>query len=254
MEKDNFSARLDREAFLAELHSVGRKRYHDKHPFHQLMNNGGLTNIQLQRWVANRFYYQSRIPVKDAAILSNCPLPEVRRVWLPRIITQDGMNDGQGGIAAWLRLAEAVGLTREETLDERHVLPTLRFSVDAYVQFARCKPWPIAVASSLTELFAPELMRARLVAFQKHYTWIPAWGLDYFQSRVTQAHHDSEHALELTLAYCTTLELQRQAIRALEFKCDVLWAMLDAMMAGFHDASITIQAGNDLDRAKRLPC
>jgi len=208
-------------------------RYHDKHPFHRHMNTGQLNEEQLRGWVANRFYYQRNIPIKDAAILSNCPVCEVRRLWLHRITDHDGLRGGEGGIEAWLRLAEATGLTREETLDERHVLPGVRFAVDAYVNFARTKPWPVAVASSLTELFAPDLMRERLAAFEKYYPWVPSWGLDYFRSRLTQARVDSDQALELTLTYCNTDNLQEEAIRALSFKCDLLWAMLDAMMMAY---------------------
>lgn len=208
-------------------------RYHDKHPFHRHMNTGQLTEEQLRGWVANRFYYQRNIPIKDAAILSNCPVCEVRRVWLHRITDHDGLRGGEGGIEAWLRLAEATGLTREETLDERHVLPGVRFAVDAYVNFARSKPWPVAVASSLTELFAPDLMRERLAAFEKFYAWVPSWGLEYFRSRLTQARVDSDQGLELTLTYCNTRDLQEEAVRALSFKCDLLWAMLDAMMIAY---------------------
>jgi len=208
-------------------------RYHHKHPFHRHMNTGQLNEEQLRGWVANRFYYQRNIPIKDAAILSNCPVCEVRRLWLHRITDHDGLRDGEGGIEAWLRMAEATGLTREETLDERHVLPGVRFAVDAYINFARTKPWPVAVASSLTELFAPDLMRERLAAFEKYYPWVPSWGLDYFRSRLTQARVDSDQALELTLTYCNTDNLQEEAIRALSFKCDLLWAMLDAMMMAY---------------------
>jgi pyrroloquinoline-quinone synthase len=221
------------EAFLARLRDVGQRRYHDRHPFHRRMNEGRLTPTQLRGWVANRFHYQRSIPVKDAAILSNCPLPDVRRVWVRRLHDHDGTPDGPGGIEAWLRLAEAVGLTREEVWGGRHLLPGVRFAVEAYVQFARSRPWPIAVASSLTELFAPDLMAERLAAFERHYTWVPYWGLDYFRARLTQARRDSEHGLELTLAHCTTPELQREAVAALSFKCDVLWAMLDAMALAY---------------------
>jgi pyrroloquinoline-quinone synthase len=138
----------------------------------------------------------------------------------------------EGGIEAWLRLGEAAGLLRDELLDNRHLLPGVHFAVDAYVNFARTQPWPIAIASSLTELFAPDLMSARLEAFEKFYSWIDARGLDYFRRRVTQARRDSGEALSITLEYCNTPELQRQAVHALEFKCDVLWSMLDAI----HDA------------------
>lgn len=218
-----------REEFLDRLRSVGRERYHHRHPFHRLMNEGRLIPEQVRGWVANRFYYQRNIPIKDAAILSNCPIREVRRAWLHRITDHDGLREGEGGIEAWLRLAEATGLVRAEVREERHVLPGVRFAVDAYVQFARTRPWPIAVASSLTELFAPDLMGERLAAFQKYYTWVASWGLDYFRSRLTQARIDSGQGLELTLTYCDTRELQGAAVAALAFKCDVLWTMLDAM-------------------------
>ena len=159
------------------------------------MNDGDLSRRQLQGWVANRFYYQANIPRKDAAILANCPLPEVRRRWIQRILDHDGTADGEGGIEAWLRLGEAVGLTREEMQDERHVVPGVRFAVDAYVTFARTRPWAEAVASSLTELFAPDLMAERLAAFERRYPWIDRRGLAYFRARLTQAPRDSAHAL-----------------------------------------------------------
>jgi pyrroloquinoline-quinone synthase len=227
------AAPWDEPTFLANLRAVGANRYHDRHPFHRAMNEGRLTPVQVRGWVANRFYYQRSIPIKDAAILSNCPIREVRRVWLRRIVDHDGEREGEGGIEAWLRLAEASGLTREETLDERHVFPGVRFAVDAYVHFARTRPWPIAVASSLTELFAPDLMSERLAAFEKHYPWIPSWGLDYFRARLTQARVDSDHGLALTLAHCSTRDLQEEAVRALSFKCDLLWAQLDTIMLAY---------------------
>jgi pyrroloquinoline-quinone synthase len=215
--------------FHERLKEVGSRSYHDRHPFHERMNAGQLSREAIRGWVANRFYYQTQIPVKDAAIVSNCPLREVRRAWLYRISEHDGTQGEEGGIAAWLRLGEACGVPREELLDDRHLLPGVRFAVDAYVHFARTKPWPVAVASSLTELFAPDLMARRLEAFQTHYTWVPAWGFDYFNRRLTQARKDSASALDLTLRYCSTPELQDAAVAALSFKCDVLWAILDAI-------------------------
>jgi pyrroloquinoline-quinone synthase len=219
----------DQQRLLEQLKEVGSRSYHDQHPFHQRMNAGRLSPEAIRGWVANRFYYQSQIPIKDAAIVSNCPLREVRRAWLYRISEHDGTQGEEGGIATWLRLGEACGVPREELLDERHLLPGVRFAVDAYVHFARTEPWPVAIASSLTELFAPNLMAQRLEAFQLHYKWVPSWGFDYFQRRLTQARKDSDSALELTLRYCTTPELQQAAVKALSFKCDILWAMLDAI-------------------------
>jgi pyrroloquinoline-quinone synthase len=219
----------ERETFLDNLRSIGARAYHDKHPFHVAMNQGKLTRDAVRSWVANRFYYQQNIPLKDAAILSNCPLREVRRIWIHRILDHDGTGENEGGIEAWLRLGEACGLSPDDLLQERLLQPGVRFAVDAYVNFARSQPWPIAVASSLTELFAPDLMATRLAAFEKYYSWIDSSGLDYFRRRVSQARRDSDEALEMTLNHCNTPELQRKAVRALEFKCDVLWSILDAI-------------------------
>ena len=244
----------NRESFVEKLRAIGARAYHDKHPFHLAMNEGRLSPEAVRGWVANRFYYQRNIPIKDAAILANCPVREVRRAWIHRILDHDGVSHGivesavlsgestgphalgtahatanEGGIEAWLRLGEACGISRDELLDNRHLLPGVRFAVDAYVNFARRQPWPIAIASSLTELFAPDLMTIRLAAFEKFYRWIDPRGLEYFRRRVTQARRDSDEALAVTLEYCNTPELQREAVRALEFKCDVLWSILDAI-------------------------
>ena len=241
----------DREMFVEELRAIGVRGYHDKHPFHVAMNEGQLSPDALRGWVANRFYYQRNIPMKDAAILANCPVREVRRAWIHRILDHDGRSvrdleggapatpgrsdsrevapPNEGGIEAWLQFGEACGISRDDLLDNRHLLPGVRFAVDAYVNFARSQPWPIAIASSLTELFAPDLMSSRLAAFEKSYRWIDPRGLEYFRRRVTQARRDSDEALAITLEYCNTPELQREAVRALEFKCDVLWSMLDAI-------------------------
>ena len=219
----------DRETFLENLRAIGTRAYHDKHPFHVAMNEGRLSQEALRGWVANRFYYQQNIPIKDAAILSNCPLRQVRRMRIHRILDHDGTGENEGGIEAWLRLGEACGLSREELMQNRHLQPGARFAVDAYVNLARTQPWPIAIASSLTELFAPDLMATRLGAFEKFYSWIDSSGLDYFHCRVTQARRDSDEALAITLEHCNSPELQREAVRALELKCDILWAILDAI-------------------------
>jgi len=219
---------MDDQVFADRLREVGAGRYHDRHPFHVSMNEGELSKGQIRSWVANRFEYQRTIPRKDAAILANCPIREVRVMWARRITDHDGTTDSTGGIEAWLRLAEATGLSREEVLDGRHVVPGVKFAAGAYLEFARTRPWPIAVSSSLTELFAPDLMSERIAAFRRHYTWVPAWGLEYFESRPPRARRDSGEAMELTRVYCNTPSLRREAIDALAFKCDVLWAMLDA--------------------------
>jgi pyrroloquinoline-quinone synthase len=217
------------QTFTTKLRKVGESSYHDRHPFHALMNGGRLDRESICTWVANRFYYQVNIPVKDAAIVSSCPIREVRRLWLHRIVDHDGIRGDEGGIGAWLRLGEACGLSRRELLQSNNVVPGVKFAVDAYVSFARTQPWPIAVASSLTELFAPDLMSKRLAAFEKFYKWVEPRGLEYFKNRLTQARRDSGEALTLTLKYCETPSMQESAVKALQFKCDLLWAMLDAI-------------------------
>jgi pyrroloquinoline-quinone synthase len=203
--------------------------YYANHPFHQLMHEGRLTKRQLQGWVANRLAYQRAIPRKDGAIISNCPEPEVRRQWLQRIVDHDGVEPGSGGIEMWIRLGEALGVPRNEMEDERHVLPGVRFATEAYVTFCRTKPWMEAVASSLTELFAPDLMRKRIAAFPEHYPWVRPEALDYFKSRLTQAPRDSQHGLHLVTTRCTTVETQRKAFEALAFKLELLWVMIDTI-------------------------
>lgn len=227
---------LDRNAFHGRLREVGMTRYHDKHPFHIAMNEGKLNPEQVKGWIVNRFYYQRNIPVKDAAIVSNCPLREVRRLWLHRISDHDGLKEGEGGIENWLRLGEAAGITREDLLSGKGLLPKARAAVDSYVVFARTKPWPIAVASSLTELFAPDLMKNRIAAFEKHYTWVKPWGLDYFKSRVSQARVDSDQGLELTFTYCDTREMQEEAVKALQFKCGLLWDLVESVAQAYGGA------------------
>jgi len=222
-----------RDQFIAQLREIGCGAYHDKHPFHLAMNEARLSPNTIRGWVANRFYYQQNIPRKDAAILSNCPIREIRRIWIHRILDHDGAGENEGGIEAWLRFGQACGLSREELLENRQLLPGVRFAVDAYINFARAQPWPIAIASSLTELFAPDLMAARLIAFEKFYPWIDVGGLDYFKRRLSQARRDSDEALTITLDYCQTREMQDAAVSALRFKCDVLWSMLDAIHAHY---------------------
>lgn len=207
--------------------------YHIHHPFNQRMAAGRCTPAQIRGWVANRFYYQANIPLKDAAILSNCPDRDTRREWVVRILDHDGTDDQPGGIEAWLRLGEAVGLTREEQLSHRHVLPGVRFAVDAYVNFARRVPWQEAVCSSLTEMFAPEIHRERLAGWPGHYPWIEAEGLAYFRSRIPLAQRDVDHGLRVTLDYFRTPEQQQRALDILQFKLDILWSMLDAIQQAY---------------------
>ena len=221
-----------REAFEQRLRERGRA-YHIHHPFNRMLNEGRATAEQVRGWVANRFCYQLAIPLKDAAILSNCDDRDVRRGWVQRILDHDGFELGglhdDGGIEAWLRLADAVGLPRDEVLDQRHVAPAVRFAVDAYVNFARRAPWQEAVCSSLTELFAPEIHKQRLATWPAHYPWIAPDGLAYFRDRVGKARRDVEQGLAITLAHFDTRALQHRALDVLQFKLDILWAMNDAM-------------------------
>jgi pyrroloquinoline-quinone synthase len=196
------------------------------------MDAGQLTREELQRWVANRFYYQKCIPLKDAAIMANCPEVEVRRAWVQRIIDHDGTVAGTGGTESWLRLGEALGVSRDELTSERRVLPAVRFAVDAYVNFARERSWLEAVASSLTELFGPAAMSVRLEALERHYPWIDPAGLEYFRARLVKAPRDAQYALDLTVERCRTPEQQDAAVAALRFKTEVLWAQLDAIERG----------------------
>lgn len=217
-----------REEFEARLREKGAA-YHIHHPFNVMLNNGRATPEQIRGWVANRFYYQISIPVKDAAILSNCTDREIRRGWIQRILDHDGSGDDPGGIEAWIRLGLAVGLEREEILDLRHVVPGNRFAVDAYVNFCRRQPWQEAVCASLTELFAPAIHKQRLANWPEHYPWIESEGLQYFRNRTVQARRDVEQGLEVTLAHFDTPALQQRALEILQFKLDVLWQMNDAM-------------------------
>ena len=220
--------------FVAALRAQG-ERYHDLHPFHQRMNSGELSREELQRWVANRYYYQVCIPLKDAAILSNCPEREVRREWIQRILDHDGRSGEEGGIEAWLRLGEAVGLAREELQSHRHVLPGVRFAVEAYVNFARRVSWQEAACSSLTELFAPSIHRRRLANWPEHYPWIGKEGYQYFRRRLDEAPRDVVNGLEITLDSFRTRAEQEHALGILGFKLDVLWTMLDAMWIAYVD-------------------
>ena len=219
---------LNRNEFAEVLHAK-QERYWHRHPFHSRLHEGTHGEREIRLWVANRWYYQQALPCKDAAILANCPLPEVRRQWVGRIIYQDGTGGEEGGLNAWLRLAEATGLSRAEVLDQRHVVPGVRFATDAYVAFARTRPWIEAIASSLTELFSADLMRERVTAMRQHYPWIDTGGYAYFESRSAAAERDARVALDLVLDHCRTRAEQDAAEQALEFKCDVLWSILDAV-------------------------
>jgi len=220
---------LGAEAFVERLRAEGEKRYHDRHPFHVAMHAGELSREQIQAWVRNRFYYQTRIPIKDAIILSRSEDPAFRRTWIHRIVDHDGKSEGEGGLAQWIKLAAGVGLDVEEVKSLRAVLPGVRFACDAYVQLVRERPLVEAVASSLTEFFSPDIMARRIVAWETHYPWVDGETLAYFRGRVTRAQKDSREAIDYVLAHATTRAAQERCIDALVTKTQILWALLDAV-------------------------
>ena len=218
-----------REEFLARIRRIGDERYHSLHPFHRLLHGGKLNHGQVQAWVLNRFYYQARIPLKDAALLSRMEDPELRRSWRKRIEEHDGGSGNEGGIERWLVLAEAVGLERERVLRHEGLLPGVRFAVDAYVQFVRERSLLEAMASSLTELFAPAIHEERIAGLLRHYDFANERTLAYFQRRLTEAPQDVSFTLEWIFRHATTRERQEAVLGAVLFKTDVLWAQLDAL-------------------------
>lgn len=243
--------RWNEDEFYARMRQVGERSYYDKHPFHLRLNKGELSIGAIRCWIRNRFYYQRNIPIKDAYILANSPR-EVRRIWIHRITDHDGIEglEQPGGIEAWVRLdlgvsgkaprgfetrsrtGQALVLQRHEAkLYEVPVLAGVRSAVQAYVAYARKARWELAVASSLTEMFAPDLMIRRLAALEKNYRQIPTWAYDYFRNRPPQARRDCGEAWSLVVKHCDTAKAQREAVKALQFKCGVLWRMLDAIMA-----------------------
>jgi pyrroloquinoline-quinone synthase len=222
---------LTGDELIANLRAEGVRRYHDQHVFHRLMHEGKLTREQLQAWVLNRYYYQTRIPIKDALIVAKSEDPAFRRGWIHRIHDHDGDGPDSGGLALWLRLAQAVGLDRDEVASCRSVLPGVRFACDAYVELVRQAPLVVAVASSLTEMFAPDLMSARIAAWETHYPWVGAEALGYFKVRVTRARRDGEEGLAFVVANATSRALQDACVGALVKKTEILWHLLDCVHA-----------------------
>jgi pyrroloquinoline-quinone synthase len=224
---------LSRDEFLARLRAEGETRYHDRHPFHLRMHAGELSREELQGWTLNRYYYQTRIPIKDAIILSKSDDPEFRRKWIRRIHDHDGTEQGEGGLALWLRLAQGVGLDVAEVKSCARVLPAVRFACDGYVQLVRERSLVEAVASSLTEFFSPDIMSKRLAAWEKHYPWVDPGVQEYFRTRVTRARADSGEALDFVIENARSRELQEKCLSAFITKCDVLWCLLDAVAASY---------------------
>jgi pyrroloquinoline-quinone synthase len=219
------------EEFERRLRRVGEERYHDQHPFNLRMHEGTLTREELQTWVRNRYYYQTRIPVKDGLILSKAMDPAFRREWVHRLHDHDGREPGEGGLAQWLELAQAVGLDRAEVVGLRGVLPGVRAACDDYVRFVESNDLLASVAASLTEMFAGDIMRRRITAFETHYPWVETAGLRYFRNRTQQAPRDAAFGLRFVLEQADAAEDQARCVAALERKCEILWRLLDAIEA-----------------------
>lgn len=231
---DDAAASLER-----RLRDIGEARYHNKHPFHLLMCKGRLSKGQIQAWALNRYYYQSRVPIKDLTLMARMPDPDLRRTWSQRVVEHDGPNDGQGGINHWLHLCERLGFSREDVLAERGILPATRFAVDAYINFVRERSLLEAIASSLTEMFSPDIIGERAAAMLARYDFIDEDMLIYFNIRLTQVPRDASFALSYVTRHATTEE-QRQAVcEALIFKTDVLWAQLDALYFAYVEPAFT---------------
>lgn len=211
------------------LRQIGAARYHNLHPFHKLLHGGRLTRAQVQAWALNRYYYQSRIPMKDAALIARAEDPELRRIWRQRLVDHDGERAGEGGIARWLALTDGLGLDRDYVMSGDGVLPATRFAVDAYVRFVRERSLLEAVASSLTEMFSPSIISERVSGMLANYDFISEKTLAYFNARLSQAPRDADFALDYVKREARTPEQQEAVLAALVFKCDVLWAQLDAL-------------------------
>lgn len=213
----------------AQLRRIGATRYHRLHPFHKMLHGGQCTKEQVQAWALNRYYYQAMIPIKDASLIARCPDPEIRREWRSRLVDHDGERPGEGGIERWLKLTDGLQLDRDYVASCQGLLPATRFAVEAYVHFVRDRSLLEAIASSLTELFSPEIISERLEGMLEHYDFVTAETLAYFSQRPPQAERDSRFALDYVKRHALTAETQRAVLDALAFKCDVLWAMLDAL-------------------------
>ena len=219
----------------ASLRDIGARRYHRLHPFHHMLHGGECTKGQVQAWALNRYYYQAMIPIKDASLIARCNDPMVRREWRSRLVDHDGEVDGDGGIARWLKLTDGLGLDRDYVLSLRGLLPATRFAVDAYVHFVREKTLLEAIASSLTELFSPVIIGERVEGMLKSYAFVTSDTLAYFSARPPQARRDSDFALDYVRENARTAGQQEAVLQALVFKCDVLWAMLDALYHAYVD-------------------
>ena len=222
----------------AALRQIGEARYHNLHPFHRRLHGGHCSRGEVQAWALNRYFYQAMIPIKDATILTRMEDPALRREWRRRIVDHDGQHETDGGIARWLKLTEGLGLDRAYVISTRGILPATRFAVEAYVNFCRTRSLLEAIASSLTELFSPQIIGERVAGMLQHYDFVSAETLAYFTARPPQAERDSDFALDYVKRHAVSAEDQDKVMRALEFKCDVLWAQLDALWHAYVDGHV----------------
>jgi pyrroloquinoline-quinone synthase len=195
------------EQLEARLRHIGATRYHSLHPFHHLLHGGKLNKGQVQAWALNRYYYQSTIPIKDAVVISR---------FRDRGIRLD---------SAYVESAEGI-------------LPATRFAVDAYVHFVRDNTPLEAIASSLTELFAPNLHEERIAGMLKHYDFVNPDIMRYFSRRMEQAPRDANFALDYVRRHATTPAEREAVCNALIFKTNVLWVQLDALYHAYVDGHI----------------
>jgi coenzyme PQQ biosynthesis protein C len=226
------------EKLEAALRQIGEARYHNLHPFHRRLHGGQCSRGEVQAWALNRYFYQAMIPIKDATILSRMDDPALRREWRSRILDHDGQTEGDGGLARWLKLTEGLGLDSAYVVSTRGILPATRFAVEAYVNFCRTRSLLEAVASSLTELFSPQIIGERVAGMLQHYDFVTAETLAYFTARPPQAERDSGFALNYVKEHARSAEEQDKVMRALEFKCDVLWAQLDALWHAYVEGNV----------------
>ena len=220
---------LDPDELEAALRNIGARRYHNLHPFHRLLHGGRLNEDQVRAWALNRYYYQAMIPVKDASIIARMEDASLRRIWRQRIVDHDGEVEGDGGIERWLKLTDSLGFSRAYVISTKGILPATRFAVEAYVHFVRERSLLEAIASSLTEMFAPKIIAERVEGMLSGYDFVSKETLAYFGARMTQAPRDADFALNYCIRHASTPETQALCLRALEFKCSVLWSMLDAL-------------------------
>jgi coenzyme PQQ biosynthesis protein C len=220
---------LTPEQLESELRRIGAERYHNRHPFHGLLHSGGLSRGQVTAWALNRYAYQAAIPIKDSVLMARLPTPELRRIWRQRIVDHDGTTEGDGGIARWLKLTTSLGIPEADVVAGKGILPATRFAVEAYIHFVGERSVLEAIASSLTEMFAPQIISERVAGMLSAYEFISRETLAYFDRRMTQAPRDADFALDYVKRHAMTRAEQQAVLAALEFKCDVLWAQLDAL-------------------------